>query len=116
MEIRALLESLIQITDKSFPVTIYCDNEYVVKSIGLGWAENWERNKWIDLKSKTGKRTNADLWIQVLEEIRKFSIVVNVVWVRGHDDNHFNEIADRLADKARKSDIIIDDTEKIINL
>lgn len=113
MEIRGLLESLKHIRDKTIPVTVYCDNEYVCKSISEKWAEKWENESWLIGRGEDNLkyRLNHDLWKQVLEEYRKFPAGnVKLVWVRGHDGDKYNEIADELAGIAAHSSIIIDDT------
>lgn len=111
-EIRGALKALQLITNKNLPVTLYCDNEYTVNSITKGWAYKWESEDWVDKASNFPgtKRKNYDLWIQVLEEIRKFTNTVEFVWVRGHNGNYYNEICDILAGEARKSEVIIDDS------
>ena len=114
-EIRAVLEALRLITNKNLPVTLYCDNQYVVRSISMKWAYKWESENWIDSKSNFpgNKRKNYDLFIQLLEEIRKFTKIVEFVWVKGHSGNYYNEMCDILADNGRKSKKIIDDSKRI---
>ena len=41
---------------------------------------------------------NKDLWIQLLEVVNKHDI--NWIWVKGHEGNIGNEIADNLATSA----------------
>lgn len=121
MEIRGALKALQLIEIKSLPVTLYCDNQYVVNSIAKGWAYKWESENWkgeyepgerqvFNIWKTLGKRTNYDLWIQVLAEIRKFKHKPQFKWVKGHNGHEYNEICDILAGEARKSDIIIDDS------
>lgn len=113
MEIRAVLEALKLITDKSKKLKIYSDNQYVVNSVMLEWALKWESENWIDRKSNFPgtKRINHDLWIQVLEEIRKYKPYhVELIWVRGHQNTgNFNDLADKLAGEAAKNTEIIRD-------
>lgn len=121
MEIRGALKALQLIKNKNLPVTLYCDNQYVVNSISLGWAKKWESEDWkgeyepgerqvFNIWKTLGKRTNYDLWMQVLEEIRKFTNTVEFRWVKGHNGHEYNEICDILAGEARKSEVIIDDS------
>jgi ribonuclease HI len=105
MEIKALLEALRLVCDKSTLIKLYCDNQYVCFSISKNWAEKWEKENW-------NNRKNKDLWIQVLEEIRKFKHKPQIIWVKGHNGDEYNEICDILAGEARKSEIIIDDSVK----
>ncbi len=108
MEIRGVLEALRSITNKTIPVTLYCDNRYVVDSVALDWMYDWERNYWI---TKDGLRKNHDLWKQMIIEIKKFSKKPRFIHVHGHNGNHYNEICDRLAAKGGKNETIIDDSE-----
>lgn len=120
-EIRGALKALQLITNKNLPVVLYCDNRYVVDSIAKGWAKKWESEDWkgeyepgerqvFNIWKTLGKRTNYDLWMQVLEEIRKFTNTVQFVWCKGHSNIYYNEVCDILASEARKSEIIIDDS------
>jgi ribonuclease HI len=111
MEIRGVLEALRYIEDKALPVKIYSDNQYVVKSITERWCYNWKTNNWSD--GKGGKRINHDLWIQVIDELSKFETQPILEWVRGHDGNEYNEVADQLAGKGAKNEEIIDDSTTI---
>ena len=112
MEIRGVLKALQLVENKSLPVALYCDNQYVVNSIAKGWAYKWESEDWIDGKSNFpgSKRKNWDLFVQLLAEIRKFKRMPQFKWVKGHNGHEHNEICDILAGEARKSDIIIDDS------
>jgi len=112
MEIRGVLKALQLIENKNLPVTLYCDNQYVVNSIAKGWAYKWESEDWIDSKSNFpgSKRKNWDLFVQLLAEIRKFKRMPQFKWIKGHNGHEHNEICDILAGEARKSEIIIDDS------
>jgi ribonuclease HI len=111
MEIRAVLEALRLITNKTIPIKLYCDNEYVVKSINEKWVYKWENEYWIN---KVGMRVNHDLWKQVLVELRSLDNIT-FIWVKGHNGNKYNEICDKLANKGAHSNVMIDDNIDIIN-
>lgn len=103
MEIYGLFLALKSVKDKSEKVIIFCDNQYVVNSIAKEWVFVWECEEWRN-------RTNADLWKLVLKEYRKFkqgNVVVR--WVKGHNGNVYNELADDLAKKAARRKSIIED-------
>lgn len=100
MEIKAVLEALKLVTDKSSVVTIYCDNQYVVNSIAKGWVFKWEAENWVS-------RSNSELWKQVLQELSLFKHYVTILWIRGHNGNKWNEVADRLANQGAKCETII---------
>lgn len=106
MEIRAILEALRLIKDKTKKVNVYSDNQYCVYAISKGWAEMWEQAGWVN-------RANSDLWKQVLIEVRLFKQDhVKFNWVRGHNDHEENETCDKLASKGGKLSTLIDDSSK----
>ena len=54
-------------------------------------------------------RKNKELWIELRNKIHVLKmrgITVDIQWVRGHNGNKLNEVADKLALKARKEKII----------
>ena len=73
------LESIIHPTE----VNIYSDSAYLVKSMN----ENWK------------KKANLDLWNRLEKAISKHN-KVTFNWVKGHDTNELNNLADRLAQNA----------------
>ena len=98
MEIRAVLFALKTLLNEPSKVTIKLDNEYVVKSIQERWAYMWEMHKWQG-------RKNADLWQEVLKEIRRLNKVkITLQWIRGHQTNlededvFYNNLVDKFAD------------------
>jgi len=111
MEIRAVLFVLKSLPNEESKVTIKLDNEYVVKSIQERWAYGWEQFNWQG-------RTNADLWKQMLAEIRRLNKVkITLQWIRGHqknledDDVFYNNLVDVFANykqfinKEREEDV-----------
>ncbi len=98
-EITAVLAALkhhrkINGVDKS--LRIVSDSQYVVNSCSL-WMKKWKRNGWT-LKKATLK--NVDLWKQIDEAMSGLN--VRFQWVKGHNGNTYNELADRLAEKGAK--------------
>ena len=81
-EITAALVGLKKITDKTIPVKVYSDSQYLVQTINSNWNIN----------------TNKELWEKLFEEIRTFDSV-EFIKVKGHGGNKYNEIADNLANK-----------------
>ena len=69
-------------------ITIYSDSQYVVNSINKNWI-----GKWISEKDESKK--NMDLWTQVYELLQFHT--VKCIWVKGHDANEMNNLADILA-------------------
>jgi ribonuclease HI len=75
--------------------TIYTDSQYVYNGI-TKWRQNWKRNGWKNAKKQSV--LNYDLWKQ-LDVLVEESKNVSFVWVRGHDGNCGNEMADMLANQ-----------------
>lgn len=92
MELMAVIEGLKALKKNNLPVTIYSDSQYVVRAITEGWLNNW-----IKTDFKGGKK-NKDLWTIYYNLAQHFKI--NLVWVRGHANNPFNNRCDVLATTA----------------
>lgn len=93
MEITAVLAALSWIYDNhpNEKITVYSDSQYTVRAITESWLE-----KWIDKDFKNIK--NKDLWLRLYKYVCKLD--VKFVWVRGHNGNNFNELADKIASDA----------------
>lgn len=93
MEMMAVIEVLRFLEGKGpYRVRIFSDSQYVVKGIAQ-WVPGWRRRNW---KTATGSPVkNRDLWME-LDSLRGFH-EIEWNWVRGHNGDEFNEIADRLA-------------------
>lgn len=91
MELRAAIEAL-RTLKKSSEVKIYTDSKYVMEGI-TKWIFGWKKNGWKSANKKPIK--NIDLWQDLDAEVAKHR--TTWIWVRGHDGNYFNEVADRLA-------------------
>lgn len=74
---------------------IYTDSEFWINVI-TKWSVAWEANGW---KKKGGAIKNLDIVQAVCPLYRKSQAVL--VWVRGHNDDPGNELADAWANKAR---------------
>lgn len=88
MEMQAWIEGLTFLWEAlgSCQLLVYCDSEIV----GRGFTGVYERKK------------NKDLWKELLEAAERHDYV-EWVWVKGHQDSLYNNMADRLAGEARKS-------------
>lgn len=105
MELRAVVEALRAIIDKSYTVNIYSDSELVVNTF-TSWMFKWSQDGFVDHGQPDGMRKNKDIVTLGLEEYNKFP-KGNVVmrWCKGHNGIEGNEIADMLATEGRKSGI-----------
>jgi len=77
-------------------VNLYSDSRYVVDGIMKGWVYRWRDNNW--MRNKTEKALNPDLWEQLLALLDAHE--VTFTWVKGHSDNIYNELCDKLAREA----------------
>lgn len=94
MEMQAVIEALKAIK-KSSEITIYTDSKYVQNGI-CEWIHSWKKNGWKGASKKPVK--NVDLWKMLDEESQKHKIEWR--WVKGHNGDKYNEIADQLATSA----------------
>lgn len=79
---------------------IYSDSEFWINVI-TKWSIPWEANGW---KKKGGEIKNLDIVQEVVPLYRESN--ATLVWVRGHNDDPGNELADEWANKAREEQIV----------
>ena len=75
---------------------IHTDSEFWINVI-TKWSLAWERNGW---KKKGGEIKNLDIVREVCPLYRQSQ--AQLVWVRGHNNDEGNELADHWANEARK--------------
>ena len=92
MELTAVIVALEKLKEPCI-VELYSDSKYVLDSLEKGWVYNWEKNNWVKKDKKPA--LNADLWQQLLVQIRRHT--VHFHWVKGHADNPKNNRCDQLA-------------------
>jgi ribonuclease HI len=95
MELMAAIKALKHIPAQK-DVLIYTDSQYLKNGVE-SWMKDWKARNW---KRKGGKLKNVDLWKQISDEIDQRRIYWR--WVKGHNNNPYNERADRLARKMMK--------------
>lgn len=78
------------------PCEIYSDSEFWINVI-TKWSLAWEANGW---KKKGGEIKNLDIVREVCPLYRQSQ--ATLVWVRGHNNDPGNELADEWANKARE--------------
>lgn len=86
-ELYAVIKALQPIVKPIDSITIYSDSQYVIGTIN----NNWKRKK------------NQDLWEsfdRMLKRAKKYCTNIKFKWVKGHSDNKFNNICDRIAVEA----------------
>lgn len=81
------------------PCEIYSDSEFWINVI-TKWSLTWERNGW---KKKGGEIKNLEI---VKEAVLLYRVSkARLIWVRGHNDDPGNELADEWANKAREQNL-----------
>lgn len=77
-------------------VYIHMDSQYVQLGI-TEWIHNWKQKNW----RTAGKNdvANKDLWVE-LDVLKTKLPHVQFQWVRGHNSNKFNEMADKLCEES----------------
>lgn len=98
MEGRALIEALKDANGEE--CLIHTDSEFWINVI-TKWSPVWEKNGW---KKKGGEIKNLDLVTEVCALYRPSR--ATLVWVRGHNNNEGNELADVWANKARSEKLL----------
>ena len=94
MELQAAIEALASLR-RPMEVELYTDSRYVRDGI-TKWLPGWRNNNWKRRDKKPLK--NIDLWKTLDALQQKHTVAWR--WVRGHDGNVGNELADSLARKA----------------
>jgi len=93
MELTAAIESLNSLKQPC-QVELHTDSKYVKDGL-TKWIHNWKKNGWRTANKKPVK--NVELW-QALDEAVKCH-TINWHWVKGHDGDEMNELADQLANE-----------------
>ena len=94
MEGKALIAALTDAAGE--PCEIHTDSEFWINVI-TKWSLGWERNGW---RKKGGEIKNLDIVQTVCPLYRESQ--AQLIWVRGHNNDPGNELADQYANKARE--------------
>lgn len=98
MEIKAALEAVRTLDG---PLMVISDSTYVVNCFRDRWWEGWLRRGWTNTAKKPV--ANRDLWEPLIEAYRAHPGRVSFRWVKGHNNDTFNDLVDRLAVEAARS-------------
>ena len=98
MELTAVIEGLKCLKEPCI-VEVYSDSAYVVNAFANGWILGWEKSGFV--KSDNKPVLNVDLWRELLRLTRIHR--VEFIKVKGHADNEYNNLCDKLATDAVKS-------------
>lgn len=95
MELTAAIEAL-KLLKRTCDTEIYTDSKYLQMGV-TEWIYKWFKNNWRTSSKSLVK--NVDLWQKLYSEITKHHITWH--WVKGHSDNFYNNIADKLANRGK---------------
>ena len=84
------------------PCEIHSDSEFWINVL-TKWAPTWKANGWT---KKTGPIKNLEIVKELYELYETHD--VKLIWVRGHAGTELNELADEMANKARKGLMVSD--------
>jgi ribonuclease HI len=92
MEIQAALQA---VTSNDGPLEVVSDSTYVVNCFRDRWWERWLARGWINSQKKPV--ANRDLWEPLILAYLADQDRIHFRWVKGHSDDPFNDLVDRLA-------------------
>jgi len=96
MEGKALIATL-KDADGS-PCVVYTDSEFWINVV-TKWAPGWEKRGWT---KKGGEIKNLDIVRELYDLYTKSQ--ADLRWVRGHEGDEGNELADEWANRAREGE------------
>ena len=97
MEILASINSLKKIKE-DYRIKLYTDSNYLKNGITV-WIKTWKKNNWMNSQKKPV--ANQDLWV-LLDNINE-QLHIEWNWVKGHETNLYNNLADKYAVEAMKN-------------
>ena len=104
MELLAVIDALNSLKT-ACNIKLYSDSKYVIDAINQKWLDSWQEKNW-KLNTKNPVK-NIDLWEKLIIAMKPHNI--EFIWVKGHAQNEFNNLCDKLAVEARsKSTLEID--------
>ncbi|MEA2715839.1 MAG: ribonuclease [Actinomycetota bacterium] len=98
MEIKAVLEAVRALAGS---LEVVSDSTYVVNCFRDRWWEAWLARGWINSAKKPV--ANRDLWEPLIEAVRADPDRVRFRWVKGHSGDVSNDLVDRLAVEAART-------------
>ena len=98
MELMAVVDAL-SILKVPCCIKLYSDSKYVIDAINKNWLQGWIKKNW--KTSSNSKVKNVDLWQKFIQLSKDHTI--EYIWVKGHNDNKYNELCDKMATEARSN-------------
>ena len=98
MEIHAALEA---VRSHDGPLEVVSDSTYVVNCFRDRWWEAWLARNWTNKARQPV--SNRDLWEPLIDAVRADPGRVRFTWVKGHSADPMNDLVDRLAVEAART-------------
>jgi ribonuclease HI len=98
MEIKAALEAVLA---NEGPLEVVSDSTYVVKCFTDRWWEGWVARGWMNKARQPV--ANRDLWEPLINAVQAEPGRVRFTWVKGHSSDVMNDLVDRLAVEAART-------------
>ena len=98
MEVTAALEA---VTSIGGPLEVVSDSTYVVNCFRDRWWEGWLARNWMNKARQPV--ANRDLWEPLIGAVRAEPGRVRFTWVKGHSSDVMNDLVDRLAVEAART-------------
>ena len=92
MELTAFIEAIKSVHLEKPQIELYSDSKYLIDGIN-SWLRNWKKRGWKTADNKPVK--NLELW-QEIDQLTQ-NINLKLIWVKGHNENKYNEMADKIA-------------------
>jgi ribonuclease HI len=83
---------------ESCEIELFSDSKYVLDGI-TKWIDGWKAKGWKTASKQQVK--NQDLWVEL--DLERSRHKIEFTWVKGHNGDKYNEIADELATMAIKN-------------
>ena len=103
MEMTAFINALKHVSQYSgWNIKVYSDSAYILNCFSQKWYVKWKQNGWMNAKKEPV--ANKELWIDLFfyyDFVSKKN-KIELIKVKGHSGNQFNERADQLAVAALK--------------
>ncbi len=110
LELMGPIKALESLTQKS-QVTLHSGSQYVVDSIGKGWAKRWRESEW--MRNRKERAANSDLWARLLDQCEQHT--VEFKWSRDKSDDPEQERCGLLAWRAaREESLQVDDAYEAV--
>ena len=98
MEIEAALEAVHALEGR---LEVVSDSTYVVNCFRDRWWEGWLARGWVNKARQP--IANRDLWEPLIDAVRAEPGRVRFTWVKGHSSDAMNDLVDRLAVEAART-------------